>query len=198
MTVAARTPRGRIHRPGVALVALLGLVVGHDLAFRLVAGPAAAARLLAATGHDAWPVSRLVATAGVVVVVVGVAGARRRVASPSLPVAYAHVAGRLALAQVVGFGVLELGERLGDGIAPLAALSDPVLLVGMAVQVAVGLVGGVLLVTADALVPTPVIGVASVVAAPAPLPAPSFRTTIHPRVSVTEAGPRAPPSLRVA
>lgn len=136
----------------LGLLVLAGLAFGHDLVFRLAAGAASdRAHLLVETGHMAWTPTRTTATVLAVGFVLLAAPSRRRVDAGRLPSAYARVVGRLAFVQTVGFVAIEIGERLAHG-APLAELAhDPILAHGILVQLAVGLLGGLLLVAVHGL-----------------------------------------------
>lgn len=118
---------------------LPGLVVAHLLAYSL-AYPDAHVRVLHldATGHAAF--SLLVFAGAAVLPVLAARAAARAVRNPVLPVP--HIIGRLAVLQGVAFVALESAER---GMAPHAALVDPAVLLGVALQLPVAAVAVCLL-----------------------------------------------------
>jgi hypothetical protein len=124
-------------------VAGAGLLIGHWLAYALVA-PQARARdeLLAATGHGYLPYATQVAMLAGTLGLAGLflAGLTRSGARRSL----AGDAGLLVAVQSTAYITMEVGERLVSG-ASLADLSHgPLLAIGLAVQVVVASAGAVL------------------------------------------------------
>jgi hypothetical protein len=147
----ARHPGAGTHLDLPRLLALAsgGVVVGHVLAYWLVA-PAHAHRsdLLAATGHSYWPsavAAAVVATGWAVVDHIS-----REIRATMAPSARSRpagrVAGRLIAAQVGGFAVVEVSERLIAGETDLvhSLVHEGVLPVGLLAQVAVAAVLAVL------------------------------------------------------
>jgi hypothetical protein len=134
-----------------------GVAVAHILAFLLAApDPFRREQLLKATGHGAWPLLVTVAMGALVVALAGFAVGRlrhpRRVRQAPF---YLGTARRLVIMQVVGFLLLEAGERLaaGKGLAGLSGLPfESVIAIGVFAQVLVALVGAMLLALLDRVV----------------------------------------------
>jgi len=134
-----------------------GVAVAHILAFLLAApDPFRREQLLKATGHGAWPLLVTVAMGALVVALAGFAVGRlrhpRRVRQAPF---YLGTARRLVIMQVVGFLLLEAGERLaaGKGLAGLAGLPfESVIAIGVVAQVLVALAGAMLLALLDRVV----------------------------------------------
>ncbi|HLI57555.1 MAG TPA: hypothetical protein VKY26_11065, partial [Actinomycetota bacterium] len=139
-------------------LAVAGLFAGHWLVYRILAPNALQrALLLAETGHAYLPPA-VTAGAGLAAVAVvmtfclgfgrGARLRRGRRAGGGSQVASRHTLLRAivlpALAQAIAFCLLEALERLLAG-APLNGLLGPLLPVGVALQLAVGALGGLLL-----------------------------------------------------
>jgi hypothetical protein len=131
-------------RARLLVTAVAGIVLAHAADYALAfPDPARRAHNLSATGHGYWPVAL---AAAVVCGGLGLALAIRRGwhgTSPSISVP--ATAGRLAVGQVVLFGVLETVERLAVGGHPLPFLISPQFALGVALQVAVAVAAAVLL-----------------------------------------------------
>ena len=118
--------------------AAAGLIGGHIISYLLTA-PAAPIRrlLLTETGHAYWPraIAAGVALAAVASVAAVFRGAIRGWRASGDPLAFAATFRRLAVAQTIGFVILEVLERKAAG-ATLAGLGD-VLPRGLLIQVLV-------------------------------------------------------------
>jgi hypothetical protein len=125
-----------------------GAALAHVLAFVGAApDPLRRGRLLEETGHAAWPAIVSVALAALVVALVRFAVGRIRQDDRLRPGAlWRLTAGRLMALQVLGFVALEAVERLASGHALGQVLGEPVVLIGVALQVVVALGGAALLV----------------------------------------------------
>src|SRR5919109_779376 len=124
-----------------------GVVAAHALAFLVVApDPVRREQLLDATGHKGWPLVVSVLMGVLVVGLVGFAAdslRRGRIARVPL-----GTVGRLIFLQGVGFVLLEGLERLatGRGLGALVELpSEPVIAIGLALQVLLAFAGAMLL-----------------------------------------------------
>jgi len=125
---------------------MAGLVLGHVLAYLIaVPDPHHRAFVLQRTGHEYLPA---MAEAALVLALAGMAAVVIRALAPGPrggSERFSRLAGRLALVQVLAFGGQEVVERIVAG-APLGHLaSDHILVIGMAVQVVVALVGALFL-----------------------------------------------------
>jgi hypothetical protein len=147
---ALRPLRPRVG-PGTRLwiggLAAGGVVAGHAAAFRLAEPhPERRQALLAETGHGAWPL--LVAVAmGVLVASLGsFAAGRLREERPAPGGALLRgTAGRLVPLQLGAFLLLEAVERLSTGRDLAELPGEPVIAIGLVVQVVVALAGAALL-----------------------------------------------------
>jgi hypothetical protein len=114
-------------------LAFAGAVAGHALGYT-VAHPDAHERaaVLLSTGHGSFAglVTAAALAGAVVLLALTVRGLRRR------PVGFGWLAGRLVPLQLAIFTFLELAER---GFDPARAAEDPAVLLGLVVQVVVGL-----------------------------------------------------------
>jgi hypothetical protein len=134
-----------------------GVAVAHILAFLLAApDPLRREQLLDDTGHGAWPLLVTVSMGALVVALAGFAAGRLRDPRQVRPARfYLGTARRLVVMQVVGFLLLEAGERLatGKGLAVLSGLPfESVIAIGMVAQVLVALAGAMLLALLDRVV----------------------------------------------
>lgn len=128
-----------------------GLLGGHTLAY-LAAVPVAGdrAELLHRTGHGYLPRALLVA-AVVAVMAAGAAALRgyaRGALGAGVAPGYRATAARIAALQLIGFALLETGERLAAG-APLGDLPGPLFVAGLLVQILVAAAVAVILVLVD-------------------------------------------------
>jgi hypothetical protein len=137
-------------------IASAGVVLAHWLAY-VLATPSALDRheLLQRTGHGAW--AYVVALAVGVLVATVAGGLRERLRrgrsyAPTAAVAWA----RLLAYQSLLFVALEAVERIVSGGTPLTLATEPVILIGLGIQVIVAGIGALALVgldrAADALV----------------------------------------------
>jgi cytochrome bd-type quinol oxidase subunit 2 len=126
-------------------LAFAGVAFAHGLTFLLVAPEThARERLLTSTGHGYWPYVMPLALAALVAALSGfVAG--RRAAAPADRL-YSVTALRLAILQSAGFVLLEAAERVTAHGSLRSLVSEPFLLIGVLVQVALALAGALLLV----------------------------------------------------
>jgi hypothetical protein len=137
--------RDRAHRTGARTgalgVAAGGVLVGHWLTYRLlVPGDAPRQALLSATGHAYLGLAN---AAGLALGLVALAAVflDRITNRDTEPATLRALAVRLATFQVCAFAAMELIERLTSGAPASGALHDGLLPVGMAVQVAIALIG---------------------------------------------------------
>jgi len=146
------------HRAARGLtVAVAGLFMGHVLIYRIVA-PSALERaiLLAGTGHSYLPLAVAVgaAVAAVAAIAAFLLGVRRGASPhPTLQpggrrLGLVRALAVPAAAQAAAFLALELVERALAG-APLGGLLGPQLPVGVLLQLAVGALGGLVLLGLD-------------------------------------------------
>lgn len=132
-------------------LASAGVAFSHFLAF-LVAKPDHADRstLLAETGHSYWPYFIALALGALVAGLVGFAAervwGRPPGDRPGLRRMYGFTATRLVLLQVLGFLYLEAGERLAVHGSFASLFDEPVVLIGLVVQVVVALAAAALLI----------------------------------------------------
>jgi hypothetical protein len=125
--------------------AALGVVVAHHLAYLIVApGGHHRAKLLEHTGHEAWPYV-LAFTLGVYVAslsgaIAAAAGSRSGGYMYRMGAAFS----RLLLLQAGGYAVLEVLERTFSGDVVTLPM-QPVLWIGLALQVLTALIGALLL-----------------------------------------------------
>jgi hypothetical protein len=124
----------------IGLLAFVGVLSAHWLAY-FVSAPARLERehLLASTGHGDWSLAGAIAIGALTAAFTSVAwgGLRRGGPRPSTTT----IAMRLALLQTLGFLALEAAERAAAGGGALDALAEPVVALGVLVQVVVALVG---------------------------------------------------------
>jgi hypothetical protein len=137
-------------------VAVAGLFLGHVLIYRIVA-PSVLQRaiLLAGTGHAYLPLAASVAVGVGAAAAIGafLLGLRRGVSrdpgeQPGRRFGLLQTLAVPAVAQAAAFLVLELLERALAG-APLGGLLGPLLPVGVLLQLAVGALGGLVLLGLD-------------------------------------------------
>ena len=138
---------GARERGWLAGLAFSGLIAAHGLSY-LVAEPhhEERVRLLAHTGHGSWTGAFFFAGALAVAALLflGARFARPNGALSSNSI-FRAAAPRLALVQLVGFTVLESGERLLEHGDPHTLLHEPVFLIGLALQVLVAAAGACLI-----------------------------------------------------
>jgi hypothetical protein len=148
MTVSVRT---RLWLGGLAAG---GVAAAHILAFIVASpDPVRRGRLLDETGHGAWPVIVSVALAGLVVALARFAVGRIRDSDRPAPATlWRLTAGRLMALQSLGFVALEAVERLISGHGLGRLMTEPVVLIGVALQVLVALVAAALMVLLARLV----------------------------------------------
>lgn len=129
-----------MHRQGLWRVAALAggaMLFAHWIAYVASYGdPHARAHVLGETGHGYWLYA---AAFGLAAATFGF-GALVRHDTSAKPVRSLGV--RLARFQVAGFVALELSERWLTGHDVMQFLSEPVLWIGIVVQIAVALIGG--------------------------------------------------------
>lgn len=138
-----------VKRAWLGGLACAGVAAAHWVAY-LIAPPGGHAHpaSLAATGHKLWPYFVALAAGGFVAAISGFVSDRfGETPGASGSALWRHAAGRLLPAQVLAFFCLELAERAlfadpGHG----SLLSEPVLWVGIALQVVCALAGAGLLV----------------------------------------------------
>ena len=125
-------------------VGMLGVVAGHSLTYLLAVPALVRTNLLAATGHAYWAnavsaalLAGLAAGGGLAIrsFRAGRQGQRRR------PFSYPEAAWRLGVVQVLAFVALEVCERALAGVPLGSMFQDHILPVGVAVQLAVALIG---------------------------------------------------------
>jgi hypothetical protein len=136
--------RSRIY---LALVAFAGTLAAHSIAYRFAAPePHHHATLLLETGHGYWS---FVTPLAVGLMVAGIAGALLGGARSQQR--FGGIAGRAVILQVVAFLIMETVERASVG-GSLSVLQEPVVLIGLVVQVLVALaLAGLLVVLTRAL-----------------------------------------------
>lgn len=127
-------------------LASAGVVLAHAVAYRLVApDPHVRYDLLESTGHRYWTV---LATIALGLLTAGMANfLARRLSDPEGHPGLNQVAvvWRLALLQSVGFLGLEFVERLGMQQALAAVFAEPVMLIGLVIQIVAAFLGAALL-----------------------------------------------------
>ena len=124
----------------MGLLAFVGVLSGHWLAY-FASAPASLERehLLESTGHGDWSLAGAIAIGAFATAFASMACGRLRPngAWPSTRT----IASRLAVFQVLGFLALEGAERAAAGGHVLDALTEPVVALGVLVQVVVALAG---------------------------------------------------------
>ncbi|HVL99236.1 MAG TPA: hypothetical protein VM324_08095 [Egibacteraceae bacterium] len=173
-----------------SVVAVAAVVGGHALVYEV--GPTAHLQTHALTeaGHGHWPLPWLAASllAAVGASAYGFTRGRRRGRS-----SWGALWPRLAAGQVSGFLLLEAGERVAAGTAVSALFDEPVILVGIIVQVAAACFAAGVLRTSERVADgfahagSPV-RLPSVVAV-GRRPAPSLRSSRPDRTGLTRRGP---------
>jgi hypothetical protein len=157
-----RTSVGGRERIYLALVGFAGTLAAHSIAYWLVApDPHHHANLLLSTGHGYWgvvtPLTMGLAVAGIAGALISRSGAGAR---------FGVVAARAGVLQLVAFLAMETIERASVG-GSLAVIKEPVVLVGLAVQMLIALaIAGLLLVltrsldspTSSSVLPLPDLG----------------------------------------
>lgn len=188
-------PQRSLGRGAAALLAPLGVIAAHVVAFRTVAGSGHDhGDLLAATGHGPswWIVAIFVTLAAYGAIArigpVAVLSSRGRT--------FARTAGLLALVQVLAFVSLETFERASSGGGVAALLGEPAVALGVLIQLATAV--------AAALIVVLLVRVVSWLAARSALPftrnvplllRPLAATPLSIAVARRPAAPRAPPHL---
>lgn len=140
----------RVKRAWIGGLACAGVAVAHWIAY-LIAPPEghSHAEGLAATGHKLWPYFVALAAGAFVTAVSGFVSDRfAEEPGASVAALWRGAAGRLVPVQVLAFVCLELAERalFADPSHGGTLLTEPVLWVGIAVQVLCALAGAGLLV----------------------------------------------------
>jgi hypothetical protein len=132
----------------LAGVAAAGILAGHWIAYVLAfPGSVMRAHVLHDTGHSYWDVAVKVAVLALVVGLTSVVGRHLRARDPDSDPQHrvSFLAWRLIVIQVLGFALMEIGERLAAG-APVGDLFlHEVFLVGLALQVLIAVAGAALL-----------------------------------------------------
>jgi hypothetical protein len=180
----------------LAGLAAVGVVVAHAIAYLIaVPDPSLRNALLFVTGHEGWSLVIAVAAGVLTFGLSGFVLSEAAEGGPKARPSIWSIALRLAGMQTIGFVVLEASERLLAGSGLETLWSEPVLTIGLLLQLVVALIGAVVLVgfvwAVETLLGkrTPLTGVA---ARPAPLPL--FETFIpRIRISADSATPRGPP-----
>lgn len=134
-------------RASLAGLGALGIAVGHRVAYFMVTSdPHARHELLESTGHTYWPLAGALLVA-MIVGTIGVSISSRLHRSRSGASTLATNALVLAGLQVSGFILMEAGERLlfASQHHVTSLLSEPVLWIGIALQVIVAVVGALVL-----------------------------------------------------
>ena len=130
-------------------LASAGVVLAHWIAYFLAApAPSPRHELLRETGHGAWAYVVALAVGLLVACVAGGLRGRIRGRSSGAP-SFAYSWVRLLAYQSVLFIVLEGVERIASGGTPLSLATEPVVIVGLLVQVVVAAVGALALVGLD-------------------------------------------------
>jgi len=130
-------------------LAAVGIVAAHAVAYvAAVPDPHGRLVVLHDTGHQQWTFVIAIAV-GVLIVaaarfMVGSLTGARKAAAP-LGAPYASTAARLAGLQVAGFLILESVERASVHESVAHVVTEPAVLIGIALQVLVALVGAALL-----------------------------------------------------
>ena len=142
-----RTSVGGRRRIHLALVGFVGTLAAHSIAYWLVApDPHQHANLLLSTGHGYWGIVTPLAMG---LAVAGIAGAL--ISKSGVSARFGIVAGRAVALQLVAFIAMETIERATVGES-LVVIKEPVVLVGLAVQMLVALaIAGLLVVLTRAL-----------------------------------------------
>jgi len=142
-----KTSVGVRERIYVALLAFAGTLAAHSIAYWLVApDPHHHASLLLSTGHGYWgvvtPLAMGLTVAGIAGALISRSGATSR---------FGTIAGRAVALQLMAFLAMETIERATVG-GSLAVIKEPVVLVGLGVQMLIALaIAGLLLVLTRAL-----------------------------------------------
>jgi hypothetical protein len=196
--VGSTAPRTRRAGPPVFAFAVGGLLVGHTISY-LVAVPDPYHRdlVLARTGHGYLPTVAELALVMVLAAAASVVGRTLRRGAGPEP-AFASIAVRLAALQVVAFAGQEVTERLVAHVPVAELVRDHVLVIGLATQVLVAVVGALIL----GLLSRAGATIAEIVRSRSTLPRAALvafvaRPTLAPpaRHAVGAIAPRAPPSV---
>jgi hypothetical protein len=127
-------------------LAFAGVAFAHGLTYFLVSPDAGEReRLLVSTGHGYWPFVMPLALGALVSALAGFVAGRRAARAPPERL-YRRTAFRLAVIQSLGFVLLEAGERIVAHASAESLVSDPFLLIGITVQICLGLASALLLV----------------------------------------------------
>jgi hypothetical protein len=198
----ARLP-GAYLRLWLGTLAAAGVVVSHGIAYWIHApAPRARAELLQATGHRYWT---LVVAAALALLVFGLSAFVVRLLSgggdlPRQGPMLAAIVPRLAAIQCFGFVALEFGERVlasgPEAPSMWSIVDEPIVAVGLAIQCLVALAGAFLLhwlsrgvVRLVRLLRRRCPGNRRV-----PSMCPERGAPLRPRVAISVAGPRGPPT----
>jgi hypothetical protein len=129
-------------RIGLGLLSIAGATAGHYLSYWFVApDPHHRGHLLESTGHAGESPFLVLSIAALVATCIAVFGGR----APKRTWSWSRVYARLAFIQVIGFLGLEAVERLVEGTSLIEAASEPVVAMGLAVQLLVAVAGALLL-----------------------------------------------------
>lgn len=146
--IAAMTERRRSSGAGwLTLLAFAGLLIGHFLAYALVAPEAGVrAALLEATGHSGHGLFVPVGGAALLAAAIGliVRQVRGREGAEGSRFPAARLVRTLWLLQTFAFVALEAAERTLSGHLVTELVHEPAFLVGLAVQAVVAVAGAVL------------------------------------------------------
>ena len=131
----------------LAGLAALGVVAAHAIAYAVaVPDPSIRAAVLHATGHGGWSFLLAFAAGALLLGLTGFLVAALRNPSRPTPVTFRFGALRLGVFQTLGFLSLESIERVLSGHGIEHFLREPVVWIGVVIQLAVALLGALLLV----------------------------------------------------
>jgi hypothetical protein len=127
-------------RVAIGLLAFVGVLSAHWLAYFLSA-PAQLERehLLSSTGHGDWSLAGALAIGAFTAAFASTAWGRLRRDDPRPSTT--TIAWRLTRLQILGFVALEAAERAAAGESVIDALTEPVVALGVLVQIVVALAG---------------------------------------------------------
>jgi hypothetical protein len=129
-------------RIGLGLLSIAGATAGHYLSYWFVApDPHQRGHLLESTGHAGEPPFLVLSIAALVATCIAVFGGR----APKRTWGWGRVYALLAFMQVIGFLGLETIERLVEGTPLVDAAREPVIALGLAIQLLVAFAGVLLL-----------------------------------------------------
>ena len=129
-------------RVGLGLLSIAGTTAGHYLSYLFVApDPHQRGHLLESTGHGGESTFVILSVAALLATCIAIFGGR----APRRAWGMAQATSRLAFMQVAAFLILESVERLAEGTPLIEAAREPVVALGLAVQLIVALAGAFLL-----------------------------------------------------